>query len=552
MNLSNYMSSIVSEVQQFGKAYVDSFVSPGEGKDHNESGREATMKSHGMPAGKKTAAAAAAVSSFFTATNKTRGDAHISTFTDKSKKNSNNSSTSSSYSAPRRTVMAVDAQDKGTEVKDHSGAPPVFQHASTRAPHDVASVEDLQSHEGFSGTVGSAVERHSSPLSSSSRLEIKTAPALLRESLRKNTGKKAGKTSRSKFGAVKIQPEHSVTTSTKPTVSPVSSPVDSPLGVPPSDNKDSLCQPEEKDTTVAAPCVDAFSWVTPLDWKRRQKRILQLLHASLERPMEPLASEWVQNVLSHFATNVAVEALVGVAKDPFLLATSPPSSSVDTPFGSAWRHTEAELRRCVRRVIPREVFGPYGFVFDKAIANDTVVLPGNVIYPAGCSRVTPHEVLHEALVRAQRWCDERRTQPSTLLPSESGSVGDCGISAFLALCFSPLLRAGVKEIQEVTHHSPLQEQELQLERTALDMWIKDVMELFCGVISRRDLGAGQPTIGKPANEFILAVGNESDAASLDDLESALHAGTAALWVLRETMVLTLLLLWALHSCAACE
>ncbi|EAN87587.1 hypothetical protein C3747_197g46 [Trypanosoma cruzi] len=551
MNLSNYMSSIVSEVQQFGKAYVDSFVSPGEGKDHNEPGSEAAMKSHGMPAGTKTAAAAA-VSSFFTATHKTRGDAHTSTFTDDRKKNTNNSSTSSSYSAPHRTVMAVDAQDKGTDVKDHPGALPVFQHASTRAPHDVASVEDLQLPEGFSGPVGSAVERHSSSLSSSSRLEIKTAPALLGKSLRKNTGKKAGKTSRSKFGAVKIQPEHSVTTSTHPTVSPASSPVDSPLRLPPSDNKDSLCQPEEKDTTVAAPGVDTFSSVAPLDWRRRQKRILQLLHASLGRRMEPLASEWVQNALSQFAMNVAVEALVGVAKDPFLLATSPPSSSVDTPSESAWRHAEAELRRCVKRVIPREVFGPYAFVYDKATANDNVVLPGNVIYPAGCSRVTPHEVLHEALLRAQRWCDERRTRPSTLLPSESSSVWNCGISEFLALCFSPPLCAGVKEVQEVTHHSPLQEQELQLERTALDMWIKDVMELFCGMIFRRDLGAGQPVLGTPANEFILAVGNESDSASLDDLENALHDGTAALWVLREAMVLMLLLLWALHSCSACE
>ncbi|PWU91928.1 hypothetical protein C3747_330g16 [Trypanosoma cruzi] len=119
-------------------------------------------------------------------------------------------------------------------------------------------------------------------------------------------------------------------------------------------------------------------------------------------------------------------------------------------------------------------------------------------------------------------------------------------------CALPATVRGVKEVQEVTHHSPLQEQELQLERTALDMWIKDVMELFCGMIFRWDLGVGQPVLGTPANEFILAVGNESDPTSLDDLENTLHDGTAALWVLREAMVLVLLLLWALHSCSACE
>ncbi|RNF09883.1 uncharacterized protein Tco025E_06898 [Trypanosoma conorhini] len=498
MSLTNYMASLMSEAQQLGKAYVDSLVAPGEQKDHDAPGGRAT-------------ATVATVTPIFASTHKTHGDSA----TAEHRRNLDSSTTSSAHSAHHRGVAAA-ARDKAHDVRP--------QHASAEISGQLCGH--------LLRPVEAAAERPSSSASSSGPVE-----AVAVASLRRHAVKKAGRAPRSRFGAVKIQPE--------PATAAIAT--SAPVGAPPrqsrGENTGSSSLPEEKHATVVA--VAASRAASPSCRRRRQQSILQQLHASLEQRAAPAGAGWAKDALAHFATKVAVKALTPAATATAPSTSSVPSSSVELPSAEAWRQTEVELRRSVRRAIPCEVFGPYSSAHDSATAVDALVPPGNVVYSNGRCVITLQQALRESLATARCWCDEHLTRPTTLplLPSSSSSVAECGVSAFLAQCFTPLLRTGVGQVHDgAPRPPPLPEQRLQLERTALDAWAKAAMELFC----EKFLAAEAAELGRPTP----ADARVSPSVCLDAVESAMRDGTAALWLMREAMVLTLLLLCALQSCAS--
>ncbi|ESL11399.1 hypothetical protein TRSC58_00851 [Trypanosoma rangeli SC58] len=505
MSLTNYMSSILSEVQQFGQAYVDSLVAPRDKKDHESPGSGAAAEHHGVPPG-----TTAPPLPFSASTHRAHGDSGA-----EHGRNFNSSTTSSNtYS-----------------VQHQPGVLAGLQHAP---------VESLGQHEEPVRPVESATEGLASSLSSSAPLETVATPGVRGASLRKRAVKKTGRAPRSKFGAVKIEPEPGTATVTQPAAGATSASVDVSPRQSEGENAVSSCQPEKKTVTDV---VEVAAGVAPLGWGRWPQSIQQLLSTSLEQRRSPAGSEWVQGVLSHFATKVAVGTLVRAARDPMPSTASVLSPSVAPPSEGAWRHADAELRRSVRRAIPREVFGLYASDYDNVTAANFLVRPGNVVYSSGRCMIMLQKALHGSLAAARRWYDERRTRPLSLplLPLAPGSVVDCGISTFMALCFVPLLHTGMEQIQDGTlRHAPLPEQRLQLERTALDVWVKEAMELFCKVFLEGE-----------ATEFgrsRCADGRGSPSSELDAVENVMRDGTAALWLMREAMVLTLLLLWALQSC----
>ncbi|RNF06364.1 hypothetical protein TraAM80_03937 [Trypanosoma rangeli] len=507
MSLTNYMSSILSEVQQFGQAYVDSLVAPRDKKDHEPPGTTAPP----LP--------------LSASTHRARGDSSA-----EHGRNFNSSITSSNTHSVQPCGVVAAAHDKGRGVQHQPGALAGLQHAPA---------ESLGQHEELLRPVESVTEGLASSLSSSAPLETVAPPGVRRVSLRKHAVK-AGRAPRSKFGAVRIEPEPGTANVTQPAAGATSASVDASPQQSEGENAGGSSQLEEK---PVATVVEVASGVAPLGWGRWPQSIQQLLGTNLERRRPPAGSEWAQDALSHFAMKVAVETLVLAARDPVPSTASVLSSSVAPPSEGAWRHTDAELRRSVRRAIPREVFGLYASDYDNVTAANLLVHPGNVVYSSGRCMITLQKALHGSLAAARRWYDERRTQPLSvpLLPSASGLVVDCGISAFMTLCFVPLLRTGMEQIQDGTlWHAPLPEQRLQLERTALDVWVREVMELFCEVFLEREAAE----FGRSGR----ADGCGIPSSELDAVENMMRDGTAALWLMREAMVLTLLLLWALQFC----
>lgn len=504
MNLSAYMSSIVSEVQQFGKAYVDSLVSPGDDKDHNESGRDFFPKEQ----------EARAISV---------GSAPSST------------QTLSFFSTPPKTA----AQSKTILTDSSNGAP--LSH------HPVAAVDGH-------GDESGVTHRCSAPSTPPSAGPF-VAEAVMTTATRKTLTKKGGKAPRSKFGAVKLQSEANVTAAMPPAVAAVSSSSASSHGVLQSD---SASLPERPATAVACTAAPKRGIC---GWSKRRDGLLQLLRGTLEQRAEPAASEWAQEAFSHFTMNVAGEAIASAVNDTtnssvVATTTSLLTSPVRPPSESAWRHAGVELRRCVRRVMPREVFGDCPSadhaVLGRDVVDDDLASCPELVRSLACGGERLRRAFHETLATTQYLCGEHRLRSLLLLSSRSRESVASGVSEFLALSYTPLLRTAaaiaVKEDYEQLPCTPFQE---QLEGKALAAWVKDMTAAFCGELIEVEAEWWRRlTSHAAAGELVATNGEADDCPRLNAMVNAMHDGTAALWLMREVMILTLRIVWALFYNAA--
>ncbi|KEG10548.1 hypothetical protein DQ04_03591030 [Trypanosoma grayi] len=572
MNLKNYMPSIVSEVRQFSRAYVDSLVSPGEGKHHDEAESVAAQTKQDVP----SAVAAAASVSFSTRhIPHTQTSAHVGV--GKGRVDGTSSNSGSNWASRRAgAVESYEYEPDYMERPGVSSAPPHTYASTPIGSASLAASHEVQEEGSRPGVTRAGRGTAALPQADSTSTTVVPESTGLRRTIRKKP-----KASRSRFGAVKLEPEEEAEAAAEVVVASASSvALDTGSGVPSigmphcsRSSSSSACQREQQCTTAAvtsapiaapAPVASAaVSVTTPppppptaavaekvvsstlnkelQEWSNKRDAILCLLRSSAARRMTPVLFNWVQEALSFFAVKVAGGALASVVDDDSAAMMSSELSPVGDYVERVWHDAESVVRPCVAHAVPPEVFGPCApaDVTDVAAANDSESCEEFVF--TSCRGEGPlWHTLHDTLAIVRRWRDEKSLQQLLLLSPFPGRAVERGMLNLLSLCFAPLLQTAVEQSHHVIWRTPPQQKQ-EMNMRALKAWACEIVRTFCAALMEVDAESRRVALGVNAGDA---------SARVDDAVGSVHNGTAALWLMREATVLTLLVLWSLQKCAA--
>ncbi|KAH9600738.1 hypothetical protein LSM04_003647 [Trypanosoma melophagium] len=498
MNLSNYMSTIMSEVQQFGKAYVDSLVSLSDGKDHE-------------------------------------------TFNGplKQKKNRKNGEVEEEdLEAPHfspiscgRNVGAVNdgrSNDKGNTIgctsssgNSNSNSEGVFVSYSHPSP---VVVDDATTTNTNTTNVPEA--------------------AVLSTEIRKNIGKKT-KASKSKFGAVKIELE----SAEKPSVIPTSS-----THIQTSHEPDPLNDKKNNHKSKNSECLRKSQEIASLKdisinkklniWFKKRDTLLHLLYTDLDKRVRPPISGWAQNVLRDFVKKIIGTSLNSIMEeDNNTVNKETVSTSIDNTLEDAWRNSEIIFRSIVKHAIPPEVFAPTE-ISQRDISTNSVIAASF----EGSSWI--HQALLNTIQRAQQWGSEGRLK-ILLLPLSEDNI-ESGMKDYLDSCYAPLLFLTAEHCRKwIQSHLPLQEIENETDRE-LEIWAEAMMRVFCVAVVEADVQAQELALSVTADNRETAKMCVGVNTCVDAAEAAVENTTSALWLMREVTVLTLLLVRVLRIGLLCE
>ncbi|ORC88095.1 uncharacterized protein TM35_000181520 [Trypanosoma theileri] len=581
MNLSNYMSTIMSEARQFGKAYVDSLVSPGDGKDHETSNglvREKRNKEEEEVVVAPSFSSISHCRNIGTFNDRKSNDKY-NTMSSSSNNNNNSGSSSSgsgnnSYSLSQKGPLMANG-GKFSVSSSHPSPLMVDLDTPPLPPPPITTTSD------------NTTNTITTTTTTTTTMSVPEA-VMLTTGVRKNIGKKT-KASRSKFGAVKIELESM--DHHKPSVMPTSS---TPVQIshePPKSFNDN----KSNNTSIDKESLQASQETTLLkdvstnnnnnneneknekklkNWFKKRDTLLHLLYKDLDKRARPPLSEWAQNVIRDFVKRIMEVALNFVVNDKTLLLNSKSivSTSLDISLEETWRNSEIVFRSSLTHAIPPEVFTPLNISkYDISTTNNTntnktnsnsITISGNVnaisrslesYSKEGTSCL--HQALWNAAQRAQQWCGEGHLK-MLLIPSSLRSIDtvERGITEFLDSCFGPILFLTAEYYQKwIQSHLSLQEMEKEKEKekdSELEIWAKEMMRIFSLAIMEVDVQSQQMIsldvhVEKRNREKI-------EMSSHTSLQAAVEKGTSALWLMREATLLTVLFVRVLRIGVLCE